>query len=62
MAMKAVDTHLVRREDGVVRLLEPTFDKSSLSPGHIKGHVPGVGENGGQYTHGAIYGSPIRLL
>jgi cellobiose phosphorylase len=55
MAMEAVDRHLVRRDHGLVRLLEPPFDTSALNPGYIKGYVPGVRENGGQYTHAAIW-------
>jgi cellobiose phosphorylase len=55
MAMQAVDTHLVRRRDALVQLLDPPFDKSDLDPGYIKGYVPGVRENGGQYTHAAIW-------
>jgi cellobiose phosphorylase len=55
MAMDAVDTYLVRRDDALVQLLDPPFDKSDLNPGYIKGYVPGVRENGGQYTHGAIW-------
>jgi cellobiose phosphorylase len=55
MAMQAVDDHLVRRDDGLVQLLDPPFDKSDLDPGYIRGYVPGVRENGGQYTHGAIW-------
>ena len=55
MAMEAVDKHLVRREHGLVQLLDPPFDKSNLNPGYIKGYVPGVRENGGQYTHAAIW-------
>ena len=54
-AMRAVDARLVRREDGLVCLLDPPFDNSSLDPGYIKGYVPGVRENGGQYTHAAIW-------
>jgi cyclic beta-1,2-glucan synthetase len=54
-AMEAVDTHLVDRDHSLVRLLDPPFDKSNLNPGYIKGYVPGVRENGGQYTHGAIW-------
>jgi Cellobiose phosphorylase len=54
-AMNAVDEHLVRREDRLVQLLDPPFDKSSLDPGYIRGYVPGVRENGGQYTHAAIW-------
>ncbi|MBA2658037.1 MAG: cyclic beta 1-2 glucan synthetase [Nitrosospira sp.] len=54
-AMEAVDQHLVRRDAGLIQLLEPPFDQSSLNPGYIKGYVPGVRENGGQYTHAAIW-------
>ncbi len=53
--MEAVDQHLVRREQGLVQLLSPPFDTSPLNPGYIKGYVPGVRENGGQYTHAAIW-------
>jgi cellobiose phosphorylase len=56
-AMDAVDEHLVRRRDGLVQLLDPPFDVSSLDPGYIRGYVPGVRENGGQYTHAAIWAS-----
>jgi cellobiose phosphorylase len=55
LAMEAVDTRLVRRSDTLIQLLAPPFDKSDLNPGYIKGYVPGVRENGGQYTHGAIW-------
>ncbi|MDX2421503.1 MAG: glycosyl transferase, partial [Amphritea sp.] len=54
-AMTAVDKRLVRRDVQLVQLLDPPFDKSSLEPGYIKGYVPGVRENGGQYTHAAIW-------
>jgi cyclic beta-1,2-glucan synthetase len=54
-AMAAVDRHLVRRADGVVLLLTPPFGDTSLEPGYIKGYSPGVRENGGQYTHAAIW-------
>ncbi len=54
-AMNAVERRLVRRADGLVQLFDPPFDKSSLDPGYIKGYIPGVRENGGQYTHGAIW-------
>ncbi|WP_052812917.1 glycoside hydrolase family 94 protein [Desulfonatronum thioautotrophicum] len=54
-AMEAVDTYLVRRNDDLIQLLDPPFDKSALNPGYIKGYVPGVRENGGQYTHAAIW-------
>jgi cellobiose phosphorylase len=55
LAMDAVDTHLVRRDVALVKLLEPPFDQSPLNPGYIKGYVPGVRENGGQYTHASIW-------
>jgi cyclic beta-1,2-glucan synthetase len=55
MAMEAVDKRLVRRDHALIQLLDPPFDKSNLNPGYIKGYVPGVRENGGQYTHGAIW-------
>ena len=55
MAMQALDARLVDREHALVRLLDPPFDKSELNPGYIKGYVPGVRENGGQYTHAAIW-------
>jgi len=54
-AMNAVDQRLVRRKDELIQLFDPPFDKSSLNPGYIKGYIPGVRENGGQYTHGAIW-------
>ncbi|HQU16428.1 MAG: cyclic beta 1-2 glucan synthetase [Chromatiales bacterium 21-64-14] len=54
-AMEAVDKHLVRRDAQLVQLLAPPFDTSDLEPGYIKGYVPGVRENGGQYTHAAIW-------
>jgi cellobiose phosphorylase len=50
-----VDRLLVRRDHGLIQLLDPPFDKSDLNPGYIKGYVPGVRENGGQYTHAAIW-------
>ena len=54
-AMRSADKHLVRKEDGLIQLFNPPFDKSDLNPGYIKGYVPGVRENGGQYTHAAIW-------
>jgi cyclic beta-1,2-glucan synthetase len=53
--MDAVRMQLVRRDAGVIQLLVPPFDQSSLDPGYIKGYVPGVRENGGQYTHAALW-------
>jgi cellobiose phosphorylase len=55
IAMAAVDEQLVRRGPGLIQLLDPPFDKTSLDPGYIRGYVPGVRENGGQYTHAAIW-------
>jgi cellobiose phosphorylase len=55
MAMDAVEKHLVRQDHSLVQLLDPPFDKSNLDPGYIKGYAPGVRENGGQYTHAAIW-------
>jgi cyclic beta-1,2-glucan synthetase len=55
MAMSAVNDHLVRRDDGLVLLFTPPFDRSMREPGYIKGYPPGIRENGGQYTHGAIW-------
>ncbi len=54
-AMMAVDQRLVRRDAQIIQLLAPPFDTSALEPGYIKGYVPGVRENGGQYTHAAIW-------
>ena len=54
-AMAALDEYLVRRNNALIQLLDPPFDKSDLNPGYIKGYVPGVRENGGQYTHAAIW-------
>ncbi len=54
-AMEAVDRYLVDKDNGLIKLLAPPFDKSSLEPGYIKGYVAGVRENGGQYTHAAVW-------
>jgi len=54
-AMESLDQHLVRRDAGLVQLLNPPFDQAPMDPGYIKGYVPGVRENGGQYTHAAIW-------
>ncbi len=54
-AMASVDEYLVRREDGLVLLFTPPFDHTPLDPGYIKGYPPGIRENGGQYTHGALW-------
>ena len=54
-AMAAVDEHLIRRADGIVLLFTPPFDRTALEPGYIKGYAPGVRENGGQYSHAAVW-------
>ncbi|MEI7902095.1 MAG: glycosyl hydrolase family 65 protein, partial [bacterium] len=54
-AMQSVNERLVRRDTGLIQVLDPPFDTSLLDPGYIKGYIPGVRENGGQYTHGAIW-------
>ncbi len=55
IALQAVNKYLINREDQIIKLFTPPFDKSSADPGYIKGYVPGVRENGGQYTHAAIW-------
>ena len=55
MAMESLNSRLVHQDSRIIQLLDPPFDKSSLNPGYIKGYVPGVRENGGQYTHAAIW-------
>jgi cellobiose phosphorylase len=54
-AMSAVEQRLVRRRDKLIQLFDPPFDKGTLQPGYIKGYVPGIRENGGQYTHAAVW-------
>jgi cyclic beta-1,2-glucan synthetase len=54
-AMESVFAHLVRKDDGLSLLLTPPFDHMSPSPGYIQGYVPGVRENGAQYTHAALW-------
>jgi cyclic beta-1,2-glucan synthetase len=55
LAMRAVEERLVRTEAKLIQLLDPPFDRSRVNPGYIKGYVPGVRENGGQYTHAAVW-------
>lgn len=54
-ALQALQVRLVQPELGLIQLLTPPFDRSALEPGYIKGYLPGVRENGGQYTHAAIW-------
>lgn len=59
-ALDALEAHLVSEEEGIIRLLTPAFDKTPHDPGYIKGYLPGVRENGGQYTHAALWA--VRAL
>jgi cellobiose phosphorylase len=61
-AMNAVDQRLVHRDSGLIQLFNPPFDTSALDPGYIKGYIPGVRENGGQYTHGGIWAAMAFAL
>ena len=54
-ALDALDARLFDRELSVIKLFDPPFDNSAQNPGYIKGYVPGVRENGGQYTHAAVW-------
>jgi cellobiose phosphorylase len=54
-AMDSLEDYLVMREAGLIKLLTPPFDEGELEPGYIKSYVPGVRENGGQYTHAAAW-------
>jgi cyclic beta-1,2-glucan synthetase len=54
-ALDAVERMLVVPDPGLIRLLTPPFDRTAHDPGYIKGYVPGIRENGGQYTHGALW-------
>ena len=51
ISMESLENHLVDRADGIIKLLDPPFEKSKLEPGYIKSYLPGTRENGGQYTH-----------
>lgn len=55
ISMQSLENHLIDKENGIIKLLDPPFDKGSLEPGYIKAYIPGTRENGGQYTHGAIW-------
>ncbi|HKL20087.1 MAG TPA: glucoamylase family protein [Halalkalibaculum sp.] len=54
-ALESAEKHLVSEEDGIIRLLVPPFESTEQNPGYIKGYMPGVRENGGQYTHAALW-------
>ena len=55
ISMESLEKHLVDKENGIIKLLDPPFEKSKLEPGYIKSYLPGTRENGGQYTHAAIW-------
>ncbi|MBR3162487.1 MAG: hypothetical protein IKF17_00080 [Clostridia bacterium] len=55
MSIQSLENHLIDREVGIIKLLDPPFYKGILEPGYIKAYMPGVRENGGQYTHAAIW-------
>ncbi|MGH7224992.1 MAG: GH36-type glycosyl hydrolase domain-containing protein, partial [Gemmataceae bacterium] len=61
-AMAAVDEKLVRRDPGMILLFTPPFDKGHLHPGYIKGYLPGIRENGGQYTHASTWAIEAAAL
>jgi len=54
-AMQSLETHLIKKDEKIVLLFTPAFDKTDKDPGYIKGYLPGVRENGGQYTHAACW-------
>ena len=53
--MESLENHLIDRENGIIKLLDPPFEKGKLEPGYIKAYMPGVRENGGQYTHASVW-------
>lgn len=55
ISMESLENHLIDKENGIIKLLDPPFEKGKLNPGYIKSYLPGVRENGGQYTHAAIW-------
>ena len=55
ISMESLENHLVDTENGLIKLLDPPFENGTLEPGYIKAYLPGTRENGGQYTHAAIW-------
>ena len=55
ISMESLENHLVDKENGIIKLLDPPFEKGNLEPGYIKAYLPGVRENGGQYTHSSCW-------
>ncbi|MBI2519973.1 MAG: hypothetical protein HYV97_06140 [Bdellovibrio sp.] len=54
-ALQSVSKHLINKQDRIIKLIAPPFDQGTTDPGYIKGYLPGIRENGGQYTHAAIW-------
>ena len=55
ISMESLENHLVDKENGIIKLLDPPFFNGKLEPGYIKSYLPGVRENGGQYTHASLW-------
>ncbi len=55
ISLESLENHLVDKENGLIKLLDPPFEKGKLKPGYIKAYVPGTRENGGQYTHASCW-------
>ncbi len=55
ISIESLENHLIDRENGIIKLLDPPFEKGKLEPGYIKSYLPGVRENGGQYTHASCW-------
>lgn len=55
ISMESLENHLIDKENGIIKLLDPPFEKTKIEPGYIKSYLPGVRENGGQYTHAAMW-------
>lgn len=55
ISLENLENHLVDKENGIIKLLDPPFEKGNLKPGYIKAYVPGTRENGGQYTHASCW-------
>lgn len=55
ISIESLENHLIDKENGIIKLLDPPFEKGKINPGYIKAYLPGVRENGGQYTHSAIW-------
>jgi cyclic beta-1,2-glucan synthetase len=62
LAMEALHTHLVHRDARLIKLLAPPFDRGTHDPGYIKGYLPGVRENGAQYTHAALWAAMATAM